>query len=712
MYPLKSENPLRYHMPSLSSILSAFPKHPCFLMRLPLTFLPVVFACTFTFAQADSSKTLQEVTVRGFETRQTPLQTPASVSRISREEISRHSLSDPLPVFNSLAGIRMEERSPGSYRLTLRGSSLRSPFGVRNVKIYWNGIPMSDANGTTYFNLVDFNTLGSIEILKGPAGSIFGAGYGGVVQLNTPTASPGHELSGGFQGGSFSSWSGNARYQYASQRMNLLAAFSGRGSEGYRNHSGMSGYNLALSVSFFLNNRHSVTFSHSGAHIDYRTPGGLTLAQMEADRQASRPATPTLPSAREQNAGIEQTYHLSGLTHDWHMAPKTSLSTTVFYAQNDLTNPFITSYEQRDEKTGGYRLLGRSTHRKVILYAGSEGIFTSSGFHVSQNNLGQKGAFLYDTDLLSRQLTHFVQAQLSLPGQVEITGGLSYNTQLYRNETVEVNGETLSVREKPVVPWSPRIAVLKSLNTKASLFYTFSNGYSPPTAQEMTANFENGQNLRLRAEKGVSHEIGFKSQWTGTFRTEIAAYHQGIRNALVRQVLDNGSEYFQNTGKIIQKGLEITNRLTLENKESYIRTTDLLLNLTLNDFRFGSYINEGMNLQGKRLPGAPGAGVAFSGKWVQRKGVYLTADINYISVMYLNNANTIRNEGYTTTRLRAGWKFQIGHKTYMNLYGGADNLLNEKYSLGFDFNALGSRFYNPAPLRNYHAGAGITLKLQ
>jgi len=681
-------------------------------MKFLLNFLSLLCISTFSLAQADSSKTLQEVTVRGFETRQTSLQTPASISRISAEDISRHTLSDPLPVFNSQAGIRMEERSPGSYRLTLRGSSLRSPFGVRNVKIYWNGIPMSDANGTTYFNQVDFNTLGSIEILKGPAGSIFGAGYGGVVQLNTLAATPGHEFSGGFQAGSYASFAGNARYRYASQRMNLLAAFSGRGSDGYRDHAGMSGYNGVFSCSFFVGGGHTLTFSYTGAHIDYLTPGGLTLAQMEADRRASRPATPALPSARDQHAGIIQTYHLSGITHEWQMAAKTSLTTTLFYSANDLTNPFITSYEERDEKTTGYRLLGRKVWGKTILYAGSEGIFTSSGFYVSENNLGQKGAFLYDTDLVSRQLSHFVQVQLSLPGRVEITGGLSYNTQLYHNETLEANGEALRVREKPGLPWSPRIAVLKSLNARTGLYYTFSNGYSPPTAQEMTANFENGQNVSLRAEKGVSHEIGLKSQWTRTFRTEIAAYHQVVRNALVRHVLDNGGEYFQNTGRIIQKGLEITNRLTLENRESFIRSTDLLLNLTLNNFRFGSYVNEGTDLRGKKLPGAPGTSVALSGRWVQRKGVYLTTDLHFISDMFLNNQNTLSSKAYTTTRLRAGWKLAVGPQTHLNFYGGADNLLNEKYSLGFDFNAIGSRFYNPAPLRNYHAGVAFTLKFR
>jgi iron complex outermembrane receptor protein len=137
------------------------------------------------FGQSDTTKTLGEIVVRGFETQKTSLKTPASISIIKYADIQRYNNANPLPILNAQAGIRMEERSPGSYRLSIRGSSLRSPFGVRNVKVYWNGIPISDANGTTYFNLLDFNSLGRIEVLKGPSSSIFGAGYGGVVSLNT-----------------------------------------------------------------------------------------------------------------------------------------------------------------------------------------------------------------------------------------------------------------------------------------------------------------------------------------------------------------------------------------------------------------------------------------------------------------------------------------------------------------------------------------------
>lgn len=79
----------------------------------------------------------------------------------------------------------MEERSPGSYRINIRGSSLRSPFGVRNIKIYWNDIPVTDAGGNGYFNQFAFNNFSNIEMIKGPAGSLYGAGTGGVILMHS-----------------------------------------------------------------------------------------------------------------------------------------------------------------------------------------------------------------------------------------------------------------------------------------------------------------------------------------------------------------------------------------------------------------------------------------------------------------------------------------------------------------------------------------------
>ncbi|MCH5683602.1 TonB-dependent receptor plug domain-containing protein [Niabella sp. W65] len=73
----------------------------------------------------------------------------------------------------------MEERSPGSYRINMRGSSLRSPFGVRNVKVYWNDIPLTDPGGNTYFNQLAFNNFNTITLEKSTSSTVYGSGTGG-----------------------------------------------------------------------------------------------------------------------------------------------------------------------------------------------------------------------------------------------------------------------------------------------------------------------------------------------------------------------------------------------------------------------------------------------------------------------------------------------------------------------------------------------------
>ena len=112
------------------------------------------------------------------------LQVPASISVLSRTNLQRVSNYSLLPAFNGVPGVRMEERSPGSYRLSIRGSLLRSPFGVRNVKLYLDDFLFSDAGGNAYINLLDINNISRAEIIKGPAGSIYGAGTGGAVLLS------------------------------------------------------------------------------------------------------------------------------------------------------------------------------------------------------------------------------------------------------------------------------------------------------------------------------------------------------------------------------------------------------------------------------------------------------------------------------------------------------------------------------------------------
>ena len=78
-----------------------------------------------------ASKKLEDVVVKGYEQNRRLSETAGAVGVVSQKKFDVFGSASVLPAINTVPGVRMEERYPGSYRLNIRGSSLRSPFGVR-----------------------------------------------------------------------------------------------------------------------------------------------------------------------------------------------------------------------------------------------------------------------------------------------------------------------------------------------------------------------------------------------------------------------------------------------------------------------------------------------------------------------------------------------------------------------------------------------------
>src|SRR6478672_5775329 len=151
--------------------------------------LLILFAILFYTAHSqvqtntDSIQPLREVIIKAYENNRKLIDVAGAISVVAKSDLNRFSNSSILPALNNNPGVRMEERSPGSYRLNIRGSSLRSPFGVRNVKVYYNDIPYTDPGGNTYLNQLGYYNFNNLEIIKGPGSSIYGAGTGGVILI-------------------------------------------------------------------------------------------------------------------------------------------------------------------------------------------------------------------------------------------------------------------------------------------------------------------------------------------------------------------------------------------------------------------------------------------------------------------------------------------------------------------------------------------------
>lgn len=678
-------------------------------MRLIFTLL-LVCAAIFASAQTDSTRLLQEVVIEAYETDRLVSEVPASLSVVATEELQRFSNTSFLPAVNLVPGVRMEERSPGSFRFSIRGSSLRSPFGVRNVKAYWNGLPFTDGGGNTYLNLLDFSSVESIEIIKGPGGSLYGAGTGGVVLLKSPGVTE-NKIQASALAGSY----GLQRYliggQAKTERMQANVQFALHRADGYREQTELQRGAFNGDLKFLSGSKGTVRATLLYSDLSYGTPGGLTLAEFNEDPSQARPPTGLL-GAVEARAAVTNKTAYGGVIydHDWDPAWTTSIG--VYGASSAFENPTIRNYEDRDETNFGVRTtteytLFRDNNVEHKFTFGGEYQHFKSPIAVYDNDGNGNPADIQVSDDVSSNLgLFFAQGDFQLPGQIFVTAGMSVNFLKYHFSRLQPLPVVEQERNFDIV-LSPRVALLKKVSEGASIFASYSSGFSPPSLAEVRPS-TNTFSRTLKAERGNNLEMGARGTFGDRLHYDVVVYDFGLRNTIVVQRNPEGADFFINAGKTLQRGLEAYMSLDAIIKESS-RPLTIWASYARQYYRFRNYAPLDQNYSGNALTGV--APTIFSGGLDAdlRSGFSANLTLNYVDAIPLNDANTVYADPYTLVGLRTGWttSFQKSHR--IEVFAGVDNLLDERYSLGNDLNAFGGRYYNPAMPRNYYAGLSIAL---
>lgn len=649
---------------------------------------------------------LNQVTVKAFESNRKTLEVAAAVSNISNSKIENYNNLGFLPLINSVAGLRMEERSPGSYRIHIRGSNVRSPFGVRNIKIYWNNIPLTDATGLSYFNLLDINSINSIEILKGPSSSIYGAGIGGVILLDSKAnAQRNKEFSSlklDLLLGSYKTINRGLGYYYANSKVNLVVNHSHVETQGYREHSKMARDVLNIRSSHFLNSKHSIHLNLFYSDINYQTPGGLTALQVSTNRRASRPKTNFTRSAIEQNAGIYQKMNTLGITDEWKIAKKISISNSIFGGHSFLKNPFISNFEIRDEKNIGIRTLMKIYPSKTVsIISGFEYLLNNSTFDNNTNNFGEIGVPISFEKIKSDQSSIFLQVEKRFQNDLFLTLGSSLNKQQFNYNRIDILNYT-PIKNTSGKPISPRISALKKIGKKNAIYLSYSEGFSAPTVQEFASSI-NAPKF-LEAEIANNIEFGIKSEnFLGKLQTELSIYQMKMLNTIVRRTNEFNIEYFTNVGNTNQKGLEFSANYPLKVNKLLIELNSAL---TLTNYYYVNYQQLNVNYNNNKIPSVSPINQFYSLSLNHQNGLFLFSTLNNVGKSPLDDANLFYNESYKLLNVRCGYRLER-KKISSKIFFGVENLLNQKYSLGNDTNAFGNRFFNPSAPRNFNSGIQI-----
>ena len=664
--------------------------------------------CFSQDGQSDSSKTLGEVIIKAYEQNRRLIEVAAPISFTGQSQLNRFGNTSILPALNITPGVRMEERSPGSYRLNIRGSSLRSPFGVRDVKIYLNEIPLTDPSGNTYLNQLSYYNFNSIEIIKGPASSLYGAGTGGAVLIHTLPATWSRGIALDYTIGSFGNRGININVKAGTEEHRNSFNYSHQDADGYRVqtkiHKDVVTWESALKVSD--KQRLHAYISYSDFY--YQTPGGLTLAQYNANPRQARPQAGTQPGAVQNKAAIFQKIFIAGFSNDYQFNEHWQNTTSVYGAYTDFTNPGIRVYEFRKEPHFGGRSL--FTYKKQIretsfqLNAGVEaqkGFFNTKDFG---NKSGVADSLQLDNNINLWQYMIFAQADLKFRFGFIVTAGASFNKSSV--EFINTLSRPSTTQKRSFENKLPaHLAILKKITSDVSVYASMARGFSPPTVSEMLRS--NGLfGTGLQPQDGMNYELGIRgSLIKGKLYFDINGFFFQLKNTIVQRIDSFGVFYYVNAGSTKQNGIEYY--LSYEfagHPDRFISSARLWLSHAWHDFHYKSFKQVNNDFSGKRLPGVPEHTIVSGFDLTTKAGLYINATYNYTDPVFLNDVNSDHASPFNLIGARLGYRKYFRQKFMMELFTGADNLTDTRYSLGNDINAAAGRYYNAAPGRNYYAG--------
>ncbi|MBS1665568.1 MAG: TonB-dependent receptor plug domain-containing protein [Bacteroidetes bacterium] len=666
-------------------------------------------------ADSSDTKPLNEVIVKAYEQNRKLTEVNAPVSIVSKSALNRYGNISILPAVNANPGVRMEERSPGSYRLNIRGSSIRSPFGVRDIKIYWNEIPLTDPGGNTYLNQLGFYNFQSIEIIKGTAGSLYGAGIGGAVLINSmpPVWEKGASVD--YSGGSYNTNIINFNLRAGDSDHRNIFSYTHQTSDGYRQQSAMRRDIGSWETQIKASDKQTLHAYILYGDLYYQTPGGLTLAEYNANPRNARPAVGVQPSAVQAKAAIYQKNFTAGFSSTYQFDEHWQNTTAVYGAYTDFTNPGIRVYEVRQEPhLGGRTVFQYKTRLGSSSLQVSAGAEAQRGFFETRdyaNKLGVQDTLQTDDKLGNWQYLGFVQGDLKLPGDWFITAGASVNK-------MGIDITRTSVRNPVKQPvrfdnkLAPRIAVLKKILPEISAYASASRGFSAPTVQEVEKS--NGLvGPPLQPEDGTDYEIGVRgSLLHGRLFFDINSFFFHLSNTIVGRVDSSGVQYSINAGKTDQHGLEtFISYQVLDQPASFFSSLRVWVSHTWHNFHYKDFVHDNTDFTGKRLPSVPAQNIVTGLDLLLKPGVYTNITYSYTDKIALNDANTAYAGSYNLLGGRLGYRKMMG-RFKMDVYGGIDNAFDVKYGLGHDFNAAANRFYNVSPGRNYYAGVSLNYALK
>ncbi len=674
-------------------------------MNTQKTTLALLIASSFATPSlmAQELKSLSPVVVTATRVEQDSFDLPMAIDKVEKSAIQdsqlRMTLSESLA---RVPGITAQNRNQMAQdpQISSRGFGARSSFGVRGVRVYVDGIPLSMPDGIGNPGSIDLDTIGSIEVMRGPFSAMYGNSSGGVIQLFTDTIPATPEVSGDVLFGSFGTRRESIQATGSRQGVDYLLNFSNYASDGYRAQSASEKRQGTVKLGVKLSEDSKLTTLINWFDQTAKDPGGLTLANLNTDYKMAS------PNNVAANARVMRSNTQVGFNYEKILDARNTLNAITYAGQRDNTQYLSTGGANGRASAIARDFYGaelRLTHRGMMLdrpYTATAGI--SAGFMDDARTDSPalagviNGSPSRDETQKASNIDQYVQSLWSVAERWDVHAGLRHTRlkQRVTDHLPSTNGDGTGALsfDKTI----PVIGAVFKATPVLNFYANVGKGFETPTMIEISFRDTtgNGPNLSLKPATSTNLEVGSKWFISDNTRANIALFNINTENEIV---VENGGTYttYRNAGKTTRQGAEVSAETLLANNISLFAAYTYL-NAT---FDSGSSFNPG-----SYIPGTYRSQLFAEAAWkYQPLGFQTGLEMRYNSKVYANDANTASVDDYTIFSLRGQFRQKVRDWTVTE-YARIDNLFDEKYVGSVRVNDTNSRFYEPAPGRNWILG--------
>lgn len=671
-----------------------------------------------------------DVIITGTRTEKKLIDIPYPVDLIEKEDFRYSRNMGINDVLGTTPGLFMQSRYGNhDVRISIRGFGSRSNTGIRGVRILLDGIPESEPDGQTRIEAIDFNALGSIEVVRGNASALYTNAPGGVINFINdikflkPFAWSFNEL------GEFGLHKNTIKAGVATNSLRFMTSFTYTNYNGYRDHSNeyQKIVNSVLEAEVGRNSNLSVLANFVSGAI--RLPGSLTLLQYNDN--------PLQANATDKSRDAKRDSKKGRLAVRFNNTFGKSLN-NVIEATGYLT---IKDFD-RTAKT--YRLFSRYGLGGSLRYvnkseiAGRDNEFSVGGdiFYQTgpieefENIGGTRGDILLAiSDETISNAGFYFSNQFSV-----VRGKLDFLfTGRYDNVNFDVVDRLAGLRDatRNFNRFTPKFALNYKLTPYAAIYASFGLGFDTPAGNELD-NYPlssdgnlGALNPDLNAQTSKNFELGTKGnilnyggKWFKDNVYELVFYRLQIEDEIVPFIVSNAA-YFRNAAKSTRNGIEFgftTNIIGgLKSKTAY----------NFSDFKYDNYSALFYDANGNAVtkdysgniaPSVPkhylSSDLIYNYKITPSVTAFAKFNYTYVEGMFTDDGNSAKTESYILLNSGIGMEVNIDNFSLI-ANAGLGNLTDKKYVAYININADPDKavekrtYYESGAPKNFFGGINL-----